>query len=97
LYHLDYLPSAVVDILVAEDYLNEFSPSAADKFTEAIEIQTNNLRKHPLMYPVYRYDESLRCITLPYEYLYFYYVDESAKLIQAYRILRGMQDIENLI
>jgi plasmid stabilization system protein ParE len=96
-YQLDYLPSAVVDILVAEDYLNEFSPAAADKFTEAIETQIDNLREHPFMYPVYRYDESLRCMMLPYEYLYFYYVDESAKLIQVYRVLRGMQDIENLI
>jgi plasmid stabilization system protein ParE len=97
MYSVDYLPSARVDILEAEIYLFEHSPSAADKFAEAIEKQTDLLAEHPMMYPLYKEDERFRLMPLPYEYLGFYRVDETAETLTVHRVIRGMRDIPNIL
>ena len=68
MYRLEYLPSALVDILEIEDYLFEHSPDAADKFTEAIKKQAETLTKYPLMCQVYEDNPYFRSMTLPYSY-----------------------------
>ena len=97
MYRLEYLPEAVADILEAEAYLYELSPPAADQFAEAVEKLAATLTENPFVCQVSRHDESLRCMSLPYRYLCFYYVDESKNLVQVYRILRGMRDIANIL
>jgi plasmid stabilization system protein ParE len=85
-YKLEYLPSALVDILEIEDYLFEHSPDAADKFTEAIEEQGEMLKEHPLMYQVYEDNPCFRSMPLPYSYRLFYHVGEAAQVIKIHRV-----------
>lgn len=97
MYKLKYLPSFDADLIEAETYLYEHSPAACDKLTEAVMEKTANLVEHPFMYPISVYDNSLRLIVLPYQYLLFYRVNEIDQVIEIYRILRGMRDIPNIL
>ncbi|MCL2045645.1 MAG: type II toxin-antitoxin system RelE/ParE family toxin [Oscillospiraceae bacterium] len=97
MYKLRYLPSANLDMIEAESYLFEYSPPAADKLSLAFEENTDALIGHPFMYPVYRGNPYFRFITLPYEYLCFYHVDEEAKIINVHRVLHGMRDIQSIL
>ena len=97
MYKAKYLPSFEYDFIEAEDYLFELSPPAVDKLTDAINEQILNVVEHPYMYPVYPGFEDLRYMTLPYQYLLFYSVDEERKYVEAYRILRGMRNIPSLL
>ena len=96
-YRLEYLPEANVNLLEAEIYLSARSLTAIDKFIEAIDKQTETLIKHPLMYPVYDLDNRFRLMPLPYQYLCFYRVDETARIITIHRVYRGMRDIPSLL
>jgi len=96
-YKLEYLPEANLNLLDAEIYLSEYSSTASNKFIEAIDEQTTILIKHPLMYPIYEYDNRFRLMPLPYQYLCFYRVDEVAQIIIIHRICHGMRDIPNLL
>ena len=53
MYKLEYLPSAVTDILEIDAYLYEYSSAASDKFAVSIERLTEALTLHPLLYPAY--------------------------------------------
>ena len=97
MYRLEYLPSAVTDILEIDVYLYEHSPKAADKFADSIEKLTETLLLHPFMYPVYEDDTYFRHMTMPYKYRLFYHVDEDAKIVKVHRILHGMRDIKSII
>jgi addiction module RelE/StbE family toxin len=96
-YKLEYLPSAVSDILETEAGLYEFSPAAADKFTDAIQHLTETLRKHPLMYQIYEDDAYFRSMPLPYDYRLFYHVAEETETIRIHRVIHGMRELNNLI
>ena len=97
MYKLEYLPSANIDIMEAEAYLYEFSQTAADKFSEAIDRQMALLISRPFMYPVYKDRKYFRCILLPYKYLCFYHADETAQAVTIHRVIRGMRDIQNIL
>jgi plasmid stabilization system protein ParE len=96
-YRLEYLPSAEVDIIEAETYLDEFSTAAVDKFTAAISNQMATLTEYPHLYSTYADDERFHCMPLPYEYLCFYRVDETTKILTIHRIIRGMRDIPSML
>ena len=97
MYSLKYLPSFDIDLMKAEDYLYQFSLAAVDKLTEAVDEQMASLVKHPFMYPVYARNKKYRLMSLPYQYLCFYCVDEESKTIRVYRLLRGMRDIPSIL
>lgn len=97
MYRVEYLPLAILDISEAENYLNEFSPAAATKFSEAIVKQTDALTEHPFLYKVYEVVDYLRCMPLPYKYLLFYRVNEATRVLEVHRVLRGMRDIPNIL
>ena len=65
MYSIEYLPLADTDIIEAENYLYELSPAAVDKLTETIDEKVGNIIVHPLMYPIYKYDERFRFINNP--------------------------------
>jgi plasmid stabilization system protein ParE len=83
--------------LEAEAYLNEYSPPAAVKFGKAIEKQKTLLTDNPLMYEVYEEKSYFRRMPLPYKYVCFYHVDESAKTVTVHRVLRGMRDAAGMV
>lgn len=97
MYNVKYLPLFENDLIEAEDYLFERSPPAVDKLTDAISEQMQNVAEHPYMYPAYPGFDGMRYMTLPYQYLLFYSVDEERRSVEVYRILRGMRDIPNLL
>ena len=97
MYTLEYLPSAVTDILEIDIYLYEHSPVAADKFADSIEQLMETLTLHPFMYPAYEDDDDFRHMTLPYKYRLFYHVDEEVKAIKIHRILHGMRDVKSIM
>ena len=97
MYKLEYLPSAVADILEIEAYLYEYSPVAADKFADSIEQLTQALTLHPLLYPAYEDDAYFRHMILPYKYRLFYHVVEETKTIKIHRILHGMRDVKSIM
>jgi len=96
-YRVKYLPSFDLDLIEAEDYLFELSSPAVDKLTDTISELMLNVAEHPYMYPVYPGFDNLRYMTLPYQYLLFYSIDEDSNIVEVYRILRGMRDISNLL
>ena len=65
-YRLEYLPSAAIDILEAEAGLYEFSPDAADKFSEEILGVEEKLCEHPFLYQIYEDDDYFRSMPLLY-------------------------------
>ena len=97
MYKLEYLPSALDDILEIEDYLFEHSPDSASKFSEAVKEQTESLAIYPLMCQVYEDNPYFRSMTLPHSYRLFYHVDEAAKVIKVHRVLHGMRDLKKMI
>lgn len=97
MHRLEYLESFYTDLVEAEDYLYEYSVSAVDKLTDAINVQLKILLDKPYMYPIYQHDKRFRFIVLPYQYLCFYRVDEDTNIITVHRILRSMQDIISIL
>ena len=97
MYEPMFLPSADLDMMEAEAYLEELSPAAADKLADTLEQNVDNLIEHPFMYRAYADKPYFRCMPLVYDYLCFYHVDEKAKKIEIHRILRSMRDIQNTL
>ena len=91
-YNLEYLPSALDDILEIEESLFGFSPAAAEKVTSEIQSHTETLAKYPLMYQVHEDDDYFRSMPLSYDYRVFYHVEEETKTVRIYRVLYGMRD-----
>jgi plasmid stabilization system protein ParE len=96
-YKLEYLPAAATDILEIEAGLYEFSPAAADKFTDEMRRLTKILCEHPLIYQVYEDNNYFRSIPLAYHYRLFYHVFEEDKIIKIHRIIHGMRDLSRAL
>jgi plasmid stabilization system protein ParE len=97
MYKLEYLPSALADILEIENYLFELSPDTADKFYATIQTQIITLTEHPFMYQAYEDNPYFHSMPLPYSYRLFYHVNEKNAVIKVHRILHGMMDLESLL
>ena len=93
-YKLEYLPSASIDILEAEAVLYELSPSAADKFTQAIKQLTETLCEHPMLYQVFDDNDYFRSMPLPYKYRLFYHIAEEIETIKIHRIIYGVRNLD---
>lgn len=96
-YKLRYLPLAAIDILEAETGLYEFSPTAADKFTDEISNLEETLCKHPFLYQIYEDDDYYRSVNLSHNYRLFYHVDELTETIEVHRVLHGMRDLSTFL
>ena len=100
MYKLKYLPLFDLDLTEAEDYLYEFSLTAVDKLTQAVDEQVATLVKYPFMYPVYSSfigNKEYRIMPLLYQFLCFYYVDEETKTINVYRLLHATRNISSIL
>jgi plasmid stabilization system protein ParE len=92
-YKIKHLPSAISDIFDIEDYLNEHSPTAADRFTEDVDRRIEALTDHPQMCPPYQPDPFFRRMAIG-DYLLFYSIDEKQQLIAIHRIFHHSRDID---
>jgi len=97
MYSLMYLPSALSDILEADEYLFDLDTDVANKFAKALREQTGNLAVHPFMYQEYGENDYFRCMPLPYGYRLFYHVDEAVETVKVHRVLHGMRDLKRIL
>ena len=97
MYRLEFLPSALADILDAEDYLFEFAPDVAEKFSAAIHHCAIMLTEHPFMYQIYDDNPYFRSMPLPYSYRLFYHIDETTASVKIHRVLHGMRNLGRLL
>lgn len=93
MYKIKHLPRAISQILEIENRLNEYSPTAADRFAEAIDERIAALAKMPLMHPAYEKDPFFRKMVLG-DYILFYSVDEKRKLIIVHLVFHHSRDID---
>ena len=96
MYRIEYLPEAIDEMLKIENYLYEHSPSAADRFAEALEERTDSLAEYPLMCQVYDKDPFFRRMVID-DYLLFYSVDERRELVVIHHIFHHSQDTFRLM
>ena len=96
-YELEFLTSAVMDILKAEASLYDLSLTAADRFTYEIQRLSATLCVYPFMYQVYEDDGYFRSMPLPYGYQLFYHVLDEAEIIKVHRVIHGMKDLNRAL
>jgi len=88
-----HLPTAICDASEIEDYLYQYSPMAANKFVDELDIQVALLSRHPFMYPAYEDDPFFRRMVLG-DYILFYSVDGGRELVVVHRIFHHTRDVQ---
>jgi len=96
MYRLLYMPSANDDILEAEAYPYELSPSASKRFVEALKDKTATLTEDPFLYSAYEDDSYFRRMGVG-DYLLFYSVDEKRRLVVIHHVFHAERDVNRLI
>jgi len=94
MYSVSHLPKAINDIFDIEEYLNQHSPVAADRFTETFDERTANLVNYPFLWPVYEKDSFFRKMVID-DYVLFYSVDETRSLVVIHRIFHYSRNIDH--
>ena len=92
MYTLEYLPIAMRDMVDIAKYISQklSNPIAAERLTNEMIESANKLTEFPYINPVYH---SIRSLKKEYRrlivknYIMFYYVDESRKLITVARVI----------
>ncbi|AEF84957.1 conserved plasmid protein [Treponema primitia ZAS-2] len=95
-YEIRFLDSALEDVDSIIVYLSQFYPSTPQKFLDALERCTVNLKNNPVMYALYPDNPAFRRVVLS-DYLVFYKVDEEKSLVEIYRILHGSRNLSQNI
>jgi len=95
-YRVEYLPEIDIDLEEAEAWLDEFSATASDRLTNTIDKKASLLVKHPMMYPTY-HNSPYRFMPLPYKFLLFYQINETARTINVHRIIHGTRDLSKAL
>lgn len=70
----------------------DLSPSAADRFAQAVLSLTNTLSEYPELYQIYDDNKYFRSMPLPYKYRLFYHIAEENDTIKIHRVIYGMRD-----
>lgn len=102
MYTLEYLPIAKKDMSEIAEYIGVklSNPTAADNLAEKMVSEAENLTDMPYKCSVYI---SPRPLNYEYRkllvnnYIMFYYVDESKKLITIARVLYAKRDFRKLL
>ncbi|MCL2171519.1 MAG: type II toxin-antitoxin system RelE/ParE family toxin [Defluviitaleaceae bacterium] len=94
MYNISYLPRAISDIFGIEDYLSKHSATAANRFAKALDKKVSAIAELPMMHPAYERDSFFRKMVLG-DYLLFYSIDKSRKLIVIHRIFHHSQNIDS--
>ena len=97
MYELEYLPSAVKDMVDIVTYISKTldNPMAAQRLSEEFVTEAENLRNFPYSLPVYN---PIRPLKREYRkiivknYIMFYWVSEQEKRITIARVMYGKSD-----
>ena len=92
-YRAKYLITAVQDREAIKAYLDQYSLTAANRLFRTIRSKMLLAKANPYMYEVYERRPQFRRMTVG-DYLVFYKVNESEKIIEIHHIFHGMTDIE---
>ena len=88
MYKIKYLPLAVQDLNEIARYLSGFYPKAASRVLKEMRDKITKLGDNPKMCEIYPLDPVYRKMVID-QYLVFYQVNESARIVEIHRILRG--------
>ena len=102
MYRIEYLPVAVQDLTDITRYIGitQRDPFTANRLTEKIMSAIENLREMPYKYQSFRLSKPLSNDYRRFRvnnYIVFYTVDESKKLVTIYRVLYQKRDYEKLL
>jgi plasmid stabilization system protein ParE len=95
-YKIRYLPASrqnLDDILI---YLAGFYPGTPSRFVTELRYCIDNLRMQPFMYSVYADYPVYRHISVG-DYIVFFVVNESNKVVEIHRILHGKQNVRRIL
>ena len=102
MYKLEYLPIAKHDLIEIIQYISQIlqNPGAANRLAEEIITSIDKLTAFPYAFPVY-----IPIKPLKYEYrkllvknfIVFYYVDETNKLITVSRVLYAKRNYKQIL
>jgi plasmid stabilization system protein ParE len=102
MYRLEYLPAAMRDMTDIARYISHvlFNPAAAerlaDEMTEAADRLTYFPYANPVCHPIRPLHREYRRL-LVRNYIMFYSVDETQKLITIMRVIYARRDYEKLL
>ena len=95
-YNISILISANTDFFQICENLKEYGKHPIDIFTKSFDKFIDNVTVMPSMYPQHRNTKYRKAI-IEYNYIIFYKVNKTKKIINISRILHGKQNIDNLI
>ena len=88
MYKIKYLPLAVQDLNEIARYLSGFYPKTVSRVLKEMRDKITKLSDNPKMCEIYPLDPVYRKMVID-QYLVFYQVNESARIVEIHRILRG--------
>ena len=94
-YKLTFLPLASEDTIIAKKYLSQYYLGTAEKFTAELRRQIKNVKENPYMFVAYERNPKFRKMLI-HDYIGFYTVDDSKKLIRLHRILHGKLNLDEI-
>ena len=92
-YKAIYLEPAMQDVSEIRNYLSRFYPDTPARFLTALKKGVESICGNPLIYPAYEDNPSYRKMEV-LDYLVFYKVYDSEKIVEIHRVLYGMRDIK---
>ncbi len=96
IYSVEFSKFFLKDLLVAIDYLSQYSLSAPERFRERLYTRIENLKTAPKVYAEYPFAPEYRHIVID-KYIAVYRVEEETNRIFMYRLLHGKQDIASYL
>jgi len=91
-----YLDPAMKDVVEIRGYLSQFYPSTPMKFLAALKKGVESVCENPHICPVYEDNPAYRKIVV-LDYLVFYKVQETERIIEIHRVLYGMRNVKGYL
>ena len=95
-YSVEFLPMALSDVLEIKIYLSRYYESTVDKFISNLKDKVSQIKENPLMHEIYQGDTFFRRAVVE-NYLVFYNVGETEKIVRIYRILHSSRDLKQYL
>jgi addiction module RelE/StbE family toxin len=95
-YTVRFSPFAKEDTKEINLYLSKFYPGTPSRFTASLKEHIANLKVNPYIYPEYSENTVYRRMLVG-NYIVFYKVNDTAKQIDIYRILRASWDLPQYV
>jgi len=95
-YRAKYFITAKQDREAIKAYLNQYSTKAYTRLFAKIKRNIEYAKSNPYMYEIYERRPNFRRIVVE-DYLVFYKVDESEKLLEVHHILHDKVDLQSIV